>query len=240
MHACMCQALFRVRGAASQTTCTRLPLLPLLLSCCAVQVSRGAEDAKDAVSDTGDRIKNAASGAADDSEGALKKAQKNVNRAAEDAKENVQARARVPRGLLAAAPAHACAPAPRCTACIDAPAAAVAACRRRMTPPRRRPGEMRSMLLPHSARTWCCTWARPSFVHAVCMRLSAHAQHRSQHPAAACHLFVCASQRRRRVSQGGRRGPGRPPAGQEVRRPCNPGPVLLHAACMRVADERRG
>jgi uncharacterized protein YjbJ (UPF0337 family) len=55
-------------------------------------VSRGAEDAKDAVSDTGDKLKNAASGAGDDSEGQLKKAQKNVSRAAEDAKDNVQVR----------------------------------------------------------------------------------------------------------------------------------------------------
>jgi uncharacterized protein YjbJ (UPF0337 family) len=55
-------------------------------------VSRGAEDAKDAVSDAGDKLKNAGSSASDDSEGQLKKAQKNVSRAAEDAKDNVQVR----------------------------------------------------------------------------------------------------------------------------------------------------
>jgi hypothetical protein len=55
-------------------------------------VSRGAEDAKDAVSDAGDKLKNAGSNAGDDSEGQLKKAQKNVSRAAEDAKDNVQVR----------------------------------------------------------------------------------------------------------------------------------------------------
>jgi hypothetical protein len=55
-------------------------------------VSRGAEDAKDAVSDAGDRLKGAGKDASDDSEGQLKKAQKNVDRAAEDVKDNVAVR----------------------------------------------------------------------------------------------------------------------------------------------------
>lgn len=57
---------------------------------CLLQVQRGAEDAKDAVSDAGDKMKSKSDSAADDSEGMLKKAQKNVNRAAEDVKDGVK------------------------------------------------------------------------------------------------------------------------------------------------------
>lgn len=53
-------------------------------------MSRGAEDAKDAVTDAGDKMKSRSDSATDDSEGMLKKAGKNVNRAAEDAKDAVQ------------------------------------------------------------------------------------------------------------------------------------------------------
>lgn len=53
-------------------------------------MQRGAEDAKDAVSDAGDKLKSKSDSAADDSEGLLKKAQKNINRAAEDVKDGVQ------------------------------------------------------------------------------------------------------------------------------------------------------
>jgi hypothetical protein len=44
-----------------------------------LQFSRGADDAKDAISDAGDKLKNRADSAADESEGVLKKAQKNVS-----------------------------------------------------------------------------------------------------------------------------------------------------------------
>lgn len=53
-------------------------------------MSRGAEDVRDAAADTGDKLKNRTDNAGDDAEGALKKAQRNVSRAAEDAKDNVQ------------------------------------------------------------------------------------------------------------------------------------------------------
>lgn len=43
-----------------------------------LQFSRGADDAKDAIGDAGDKLKNRADSAADESEGLLKKAQKNV------------------------------------------------------------------------------------------------------------------------------------------------------------------
>lgn len=52
-------------------------------------MQRGAEDAKDSVSKAGSKLESKSDRAADESEGLLKKAGKNINRAAGDAKDAV-------------------------------------------------------------------------------------------------------------------------------------------------------